>query len=122
MALTPEQTQLLQNYMMKNRTVPQGVQAAPIQLPEVKSSGNVGGGLANILHSVGSIFDTPATQGPVQPGQPQLPQGQQSWLSQYADRIDPEAAMQRQALQQQQAAPKIDMQQVMAALAKAGIR
>lgn len=119
MALTPEQTQLLQSYMMKNRTVPQGVPAPSVQLPSPSGGGSSG---SSLLSTIGGWFDTPATQGPVQPGAAPLPGAQQSWLSQFADRLDPAAAQQRQILAQQQTAPKIDMQQVMAALAKAGVR
>ncbi len=118
MILTPQQTQMLQYYMQKNRNVPQAAQAAPVQLPQ-QSMGGSGG--ASLLSTIGGYFDTPAMQGPVQPGAVPLPGAQQSWLSKFADRIDPVAAQQRQILLQQQAAPKIDMQQVMAALAKAGI-
>ena len=119
MGLTPEQVQLLQSYAQKNRTLPQGVPAPQVNLPAQVSSGSGG---ASLLSTVGGWMDTPATQGPVQSGAAPLPQGQQSWLSQFADRLDPAAAQQRQLLSQQQSAPKIDMQQVMAALAKAGIR
>lgn len=118
MSLTPEQTQMLQYYMQKNRNIPQGAQAAPIQLPPQQSSG--GSGAGSLLSTIGGYFDTPAMQGPVQPGSAPLPGAQQSWLSQFADKIDPTAAMQRQMLAQQQSAPKIDMKQVMAMLAKAG--
>lgn len=120
MTLTPEQTQLLQNYAMKNRVIPQGQPVQPVQLPAQSNSGTGGG--ASLLSAIGGLFDTPAVQGPVQPGSPPLPGARQSMLSQFADRIDPQAASQRQMMSQQQAAPKIDMQQVMAALAKAGIR
>lgn len=120
MTLTPEQTQLLQTYMQKNRTLPQGIPAPSVQLPAQISSGG-SGNAASLLSLLGGYFDTPAMQGPVQPGTEPLPQGQQSWLSQFADRLDPAAAAQRQFLSQQQSVPKIDMKQVMAALAKAGI-
>jgi hypothetical protein len=123
MALTPEQTQLLQTYMMKNRNVPQAQPAPPVQLMP-QSSGGSSGGLSNILSKVGSYFDTPNTpiQGPVRPGDAPLGTGTlPSQLTQFADRLDPMAAMQRKFLEQQQNAPKIDMQQVMKALAKAGI-
>ncbi len=107
--------------MQKNRNPTQAVQAPPVQLLNAPSSGD-SGGLSNLLSAIGEKFDTPATQGPTQPGAAPLPGAQQSWLSQFADRLDPTAAQKRQILSQQQAAPKIDMQQVMAALAKAGIR
>ena len=121
MALTPEQLQMLQFYMQKNRQTPQPAQI-PQLAPQSSGGGDVAGGLSNLLSGIGGAFDTPATQGPVRPGDAPLPGAQQSWLSQFADRIDPIAAQQRQFLSQQQAAPKIDMEQVMKALAKAGIR
>lgn len=123
MSLTPEQTQLLQTYMAKNRNVPQGQPVQPVVLPQQSSGSGSGGALASLLHAAGSEFDTPNTpiQGPVQQGRPPLGAGTMpSQLTQFADRIDPAAAMQRQMIAQQQAAPKIDMQQIMKALAKAG--
>ncbi len=119
MTLTPEQTQMLQYYMQKNRNIPQAAQAAPINLPAQSSTG---GGAASLLSTVGKWFDTPETQGPVQPGASALPGAQQSWLSQFADRLDPIAAEQRKILSQQQSAPKIDMQQILASLTKSGVR
>lgn len=120
MNLTSEQLQLLQTYMMKNRTTPQAVQAPPVQLPA--QSGGGGAGAASILSTLGGFFDTPAdsplssgVQGPVRPAQ-------QSWLSKFADRLDPAAAQQRQILSQRQTVPKMNMDQIMAALAKAGIK
>lgn len=120
MALTQEQTQMLMAYMQKNRNIPQAAQAAPVQLP-AQSNGGASAGISSLLSSAGKLFDTAPMQGPVQPGAAPLDNGQ-SWLSKFADRIDPAAAMQRQQITQQQAAPQIDMKAVMAALAKAGIR
>lgn len=123
MALTPEQTQMLQYYMQKNRNPVQPAQAQPIQLPA--QSGGGGPGLSSILSTLGGFMDTPNVpiQGPVQPGAAPLGTGTlPSQLTQFADRLDPAAAEQRKLLAQQQSAPKIDMQQIMAALAKAGIR
>jgi hypothetical protein len=118
MNLTPEQTQMLQYYMQKNRNIPQAAQAPSVQLPG-QTAGGTGG--ASFLSALGGMFDTPATQGPVQPGEEPLPGMQQSWLSKFADRLDPAAAQQRQLLEQQQSAPKIDMKQILSALAKAGM-
>lgn len=118
MTLTPEQSQLLQTYMQKNRLLPQGTPAPSIQLSEQPNTGSGGG--ASLLSTIGSYFDTPAMQGPVQPGADPLPGAQQSWLSKFADRLDPIAAQQRQYLTQK-AAPQINMQQLLSALMKAGI-
>lgn len=118
MALTPEQSQLLQAYMMKNRAQPQAVQAPPVQLP-AQTGGGSGG--SSLLSTIGGWFDTAPMQGPVQPGQAPLPQGQQSWLSQFADKMDPMAAQQRQQIQQQQPTPQINRDQVAALMKKMGI-
>ncbi len=118
MALTPEQKQMLQYYMQKNRAQPMAVQAP--QLPSLPQSDSGGGGLSSMLSSLGSYFDTPAQQGPVRPGDAPLQGAQPSFLSRFANTLDPNLVLQKQIAQAQ--APKIDIQQIIAALQKAGIR
>ena len=88
MALTPEQSQMLQMFMQKNRIVPQGSPAQmvqPMQIPRQAS-----GGGSSLLSAIGGLFDTPATQGPVRTGDMPLPGAQQSQLSQFANMIKPD--------------------------------
>ncbi len=120
MNLTPEQIQLLQAYSQKNRNYAPPAQAQQFQAqPMAQSSGS--GGAASILHSIGGLFDTAPTQGAVQPGQPALPQGGQSWLTQFANRLDPEAEQKRQILAQYQNGAQSNPQLIKTALMKAGI-
>jgi len=122
MALTPEQMQLLQQYMQKNRTPQQpGMQAQQFQAQPVQPSGSTGAGIASLLGGLGKFFDTPAVQGPVQPGAAPLSQGEPSALTRFASALDPQSTLQQQIIQQQQMAPKIDTQSILLALKKAGI-
>lgn len=121
MSLTPEQSQLLQQYMQKNRTPQQpGMQAQQFQAQPMQSS-NTSAGISSLLRSLGSYLDTPATQGPVQPGAAPLSQGQPSALTRFANTLDPQGAIQQQANQLQQSAPKFDPQLIQAALKRAGL-
>jgi hypothetical protein len=64
MNLTPEQIQILQYYMQKNRNIVPGQQAAPIQLPQQQS-----GGGGNLLKAFGALGDTRGEQqGPLPMG------------------------------------------------------
>lgn len=119
MALTPEQTQMLQFYMQKNRNVLQPAQAAPIQLPS-RSGGGGTSGASSLLSTIGGYFDTPPVQGPVQPGAAPLDTGQ-SWLSKFADRLDPVAANQRKLISEQLPPLQISRDQVEAFMRKAGL-
>lgn len=118
MALTPQQAQLLQSYMMKNRApAPQGQQAQQFQAKDQTGGGLDSSSLLSALSKIGGWMDTPAMHGPVQPGEAPLPGAQQSWLTQYVNRVDPAAAQQRA----QESMPPLGREDVMTILKKAGV-
>lgn len=107
MSLTPQQSALLQYYMQKNRNVPQPVQAPPLPA-NVSSGGSAGPGLASILGTLGGWMDTKAPiSGPLQPGAMRPTVTQPSFLTNFANQLDPQAALIKQYLQMTQKQPDI---------------